>query len=199
MAEPGELPWEELHGNLKAFIGRRVRNPADVDDLVQRVLLQIVKGIGSIRASERLHAWVYRIARNTIADYYRAPAGRREIASGQASDLESVSDQHGAKLADGDDRPALRELAGCLAPLMRGLPSAHREAVEWSEIEGLPQAEAARRAGISLSGMKSRVQRGRQQLKAALDACCRVDLDRRGAIAAYAPKAPSQRSCGCDE
>ena len=72
MAAVSELPWEELHGNLRAFISRRVRNQADVDDLVQRVLLQIVKGLASLRDAERLHAWVYRTARNVIVDYYRS-------------------------------------------------------------------------------------------------------------------------------
>ena len=46
MAVSADLPWQELHGNLRAFIGKRVRNDADVDDLVQRVLLQIVEGVG---------------------------------------------------------------------------------------------------------------------------------------------------------
>lgn len=56
-----ELRWQELHGNLRTFIRRRVHNQADVDDLVQRVLLQIVTGLGSLRQVERLHAWVYRV------------------------------------------------------------------------------------------------------------------------------------------
>ena len=73
-----ELPWQELHGNLRAFIARRVRHQADVDDLVQRVMLQIVTGLGSLREVERLHAWVYRVARNVIVDYYRSPTVRRE-------------------------------------------------------------------------------------------------------------------------
>ena len=75
MLAASDLPWQELHGNLRAFIGRRVRNQADVDDLVQRVLLQIVKGLGSLRDAERLHAWVYRAARNVIVDHYRTSTG----------------------------------------------------------------------------------------------------------------------------
>src|SRR5688572_22267633 len=86
MPTPTDVPWRELHGNLRLFVGRRVRNPADVDDLVQRVLLQIVQGLGSLRDSERLHAWVYRSARNVIADYYRSPATRREVLSGDAEE-----------------------------------------------------------------------------------------------------------------
>ncbi len=81
MATASEPPWEELHGSLRAFISRRVRNQADVDDLVQRVLLQIVKGLASLRDAERLYPWVYRTARNVIVDYYRLSV-RREVASG---------------------------------------------------------------------------------------------------------------------
>lgn len=199
MAASLDPPWEELHAGLRAFIGRRVRNQADVDDLVQRVLLQIVRGLASLRDAERLHAWVYRTARNVLIDYYRATGARREVAGGGSEDLAaSVAD--GAPRtarADDDERAALQELTGCLAPMMRQLPPAYRDAVTMADLEGVNQAEAARRAGVSLSGMKSRVQRGRRQLKAALETCCRVDLDRRGAIVGYEARKPDPSgSCG---
>jgi RNA polymerase sigma-70 factor (ECF subfamily) len=50
------------------------------------------------------------------------------------------------------------------------------------ELDGLTQQAAAKRMGISLSGMKSRVQRGRTQLKQRLDECCVIELDRRGGV-----------------
>ena len=193
MAAVSELPWEELHGNLRAFISRRVRNQADVDDLVQRVSLQIVKGLASLRDAERLHAWVYRTARNVIVDYYRSSAGRPEVASGGAGDLAAASAETQANSQD-DERAALQELAGCMTPMIRQLPPAYREAVTLADLEGVNQADAAARAGVSISAMKSRIQRGRQQLKAVLEDCCRVQLDRRGTIVAYDPRKPN--SCG---
>ena len=193
MAAVSEVPWEELHGNLRAFISRRVRNQADVDDLVQRVLLQIVKGIASLRDAERLHAWVYRTARNVIVDYYRSSGGRREVASGGAEDLAAASAETQASSED-DERAALQELAGCMTPMIRQLPPPYREAVTLTDLDGVNQADAAARAGVSLSAMKSRIQRGRQQLKAVLEDCCRVQLDRRGTIVAYDPRKPN--SCG---
>jgi RNA polymerase sigma-70 factor (ECF subfamily) len=192
MAAVSELPWEELHGNLRAFISRRVRNQADVDDLVQRVLLQIVKGLASLRDAERLHAWVYRTARNVIVDYYRSSAGRREVASGGAEDLAAASAETQANSQD--ERAALQELAGCMAPMIRRLSPEYREAVTLADLEGVNQADAAARAGVSVSAMKSRIQRGRQELKAVLEDCCRVQLDHRGSIVAYDPRKPS--SCG---
>lgn len=192
-----ELPWQELHGNLRAFIGRRVHNQADVDDLVQRVLLQIVAGLGSLRQIERLHAWVYRVARNVIADYYRSPVIRRERTSGDTLEIASANEASVESMAtEDDDRTALRELAACLQPMLRRLPQVSQDAVVMADLEGLTQAEAARRAGVSVSGMKSRVQRARLQLRAIVEACCRVDLDRRGAIRSFTPLRPERCGCG---
>jgi len=180
-----EPPWEELHASLRAFIGRRVRNPADVDDLVQRVLLQIVKGLGSLRNTERLHAWVYRTARNVIVDHYRSPAVRREVPNGDAEDLADAQAVDPADVASEDEGAAVRELAACMTPMLQRLPPAYREAIRLTELEGLNQADAARRSGVSVSGMKSRVQRGRRQLRAVLEDCCRIELDRRGGVVAF--------------
>lgn len=196
MAAVSEPPWEELHGNLRAFISRRVSNQADVDDLVQRVLLQIVKGLGSLRDAERIHAWVYRTARNIIVDYYRSSTGRREVASGGTEDLASEGRDSQAP-SEEDERAALQELAACMTPMIGQLSPAYREAITLADLEGVNQAEAAERAGVSISGMKSRVQRGRKQLKAALEECCRVHLDRRGTIVAYAPRKPDSGGA-CD-
>jgi len=197
MLAASDLPWQELHGNLRAFIGRRVRNQADVDNLVQRVLLQIVKGLGSLRDAERLHAWVYRTARNVIVDHYRSSTARRELASGDAEDLLAAD---APDVSVDDERIALQELAACLTPMLRQLQPVYREAVTLTDLEGITQADAAARVGVSLSGMKSRVQRGRRQLKAVLEACCRIDLDNRGGIVVYEPREPgSCTRCGsCD-
>jgi RNA polymerase sigma-70 factor (ECF subfamily) len=193
MAAASELPWAELHDDLRAFISRRVRNQADVDDLVQRVLLQIVKGLASLRDAERLHAWVYRTARNVIVDYYRSPTIRREVASGDQEDLAAANAESQA-ISEDDERAALRELAACMTPMIRQLPPPYREAVTLADLEGVNQAAAAARAGVSISGMKSRIQRGRKQLKSVLEECCRIQLDRRGTIVAYDPRKPD--SCG---
>ena len=79
--------------------------------------------------------------------------------------------------------------------MIHDLPDPYREAVRLTEIEGLTQAELARRLGISLSGAKSRVQRGRAQLKEQLIECCRFEFDRRGAVIDCEPR----RTTPCPE
>src|SRR5207248_11388815 len=63
-----------------------------------------------------------------------------------------------------------------------------------TEIDGLTQAQAADRLGLSLPGMKSRVQRGRQQLEEMLIQCCAVERDVRGGLTDYRPR---HGPCGC--
>ena len=85
-----------------------------------------------------------------------------------------------AASANDSEEFALQELATCLTPLMGTLSSGDQEALRLIEFEGLTHVEAARQFGLSLSGMKSRVQRARVRLRSALDDCCRIALDRRG-------------------
>ena len=70
------------------------------------------------------------------------------------------------------------------------LRSPYREAVTLVELEGLTAREAAAMVGISVSGMKSRVQRGREQLRKLFEDCCEIALDVRGKVTDFAPRRP---------
>ena len=70
------------------------------------------------------------------------------------------------------------------------LPDPYREAVELYELKGMPQQDIADKLGLSLSGAKSRVQRGREKLKSLLFSCCSFEQDRRGNIIGYERKNP---------
>jgi RNA polymerase sigma-70 factor (ECF subfamily) len=66
--------------------------------------------------------------------------------------------------------------------------------VRLSELEGVSQAEVAARLGLSASGARSRVQRGRRMVREALDDCCRVVIDG-GEVVDVTARA----GCGCVE
>ena len=78
--------------------------------------------------------------------------------------------------------------------MIRSLPDGYWEAVQLAEVEGLPQQAVADRLGLSLSGAKSRIQRGRAMLKDALDQCCHFEFDSRGNMMDYDPK-PDRKVC----
>jgi RNA polymerase sigma-70 factor (ECF subfamily) len=80
--------------------------------------------------------------------------------------------------------------------MIERLSEDYRQAITLVDLEGLTQHEAAERFGLSVSGMKSRVQRGRRQLREMLEACCTIALDRRGGVADYDLRDQKTNSCG---
>ena len=186
-----ESVWREFGTELHAFVHRRVSDPQRADDVVGTIALHIHTHVDRVEDRDRLVGWVYRIARNAIIDEYRRAARER-------SRLEPLSrDISPQALADPDeDQPsALTELADCMRPLLDGLSPEQRRALEWTEFDGMTQADAAGREGISVSGMKSRVQRGRARLVELLGRCCALTLDARGVPMDYT--APT--GCGCTD
>lgn len=176
--------WQELRSMLERFVARRV-GPRDVEDVLQDVFVRVSRGLPELREGERLNAWVYRIARNTIADHHRR--AQRE----EPMEAEPIAE------VDDDEPVAARDLASSLLHFVELLPPASREALELTDLEGVTQAEAARRLGLSVPGMKSRVQRARAQLRDMLHTCCAIEIDARGRVVDVAPRDPSAEPPGC--
>jgi RNA polymerase sigma-70 factor, ECF subfamily len=204
-----EQLWHDVHERLTAFVAQRVDDHADVADIVQTVFLRVHQHAASVVDQHRLLPWLFQVTRNAIADYYRAPARRREVATvtpegtmqfgqsthptdtGVASARESVA-ANNAAAAEG--ATALSELANCVRPMLQQLPLKYREALTLVEFEELSQVEVATRLGMSVSGMKSRVQRGRSMLRDVLLACCDVSRSATGGVLNYEPRA----GAGCN-
>jgi len=181
--------WRDLEVKLRPFIARRVRADIDVDDVVQDVFLRMQRGLAGLRDEERFGPWVYQVARSAIIDHQRVAAKHR-VVDGEAMEEEAPE-------VDEDDSAVERELASYIALFVAMLPSPYREALTLTELEGLTQKQAADMLGISLSGMKSRVQRGRQQLRKALEDCCHIALDARGRVVSCEPRADGKLPGGC--
>jgi RNA polymerase sigma-70 factor (ECF subfamily) len=194
MNDPHEI-WREVHEGLRAFIAKRVADEASVDDLSQEVFVRMQRGLGGLKKESRLVAWIYQIARHAIIDYYRARDRQPEWPVGLASDLETLYPAS-LPVESSEGSGQLRtELAGCLRPMIERLSDDYRQAVTLVDLEGLAQQEAAARLGLSVSGMKSRVQRGRRQLRDMLEACCVIALDRRRGVAGYDLRDQQDHSC----
>jgi RNA polymerase sigma-70 factor (ECF subfamily) len=189
MIEPAERgAWRELEVKLRPFVARRVRSEVDTDDILQDVFLRMQRGLADLRDDERFGPWVYQVARSAIVDHHRVAAKHRVV------DGDGREDQQLEK----DDDTVEPGLASCIAPFIAVLPSPYREALTLVELEGLTQKQAAEMLGISLSGMKSRVQRGRVQLRKAFEECCSIALDARGQVMSYEPRpggCPAKGGC----
>jgi len=176
--------WDAYRKPLEAYIRRRTRNRCDAEDILQDAFLKICAGLDRLRDERCLRSWIFRIARSAVIDYYRKEKTRPPTAGERM--------EPGA--AYGEEANLNREMAACLLSLTRMLPEKYREAVVRADLEGLPQIELCRKSGISFSGVKSRVQRGRRRLKELLADCCDVELDGYGNVIDYRVKNPA---CAC--
>jgi RNA polymerase sigma-70 factor (ECF subfamily) len=184
-----EKVWEEFHPRLKQFILKRIPDEHHAEDVLQEVFLKIHARIATLRDEEKLQSWLYQIARNAIADYYREH--KETVALSEALQLpeEPVVD---------DD--VVKGLLPSVRAMVDSLPDDYRQALLFTEYEGLTQRELAERLGLSLSGAKSRVQRAREKLKTMLLDCCHFEFDRLGRVIDYQPKCAccTNRECGPD-
>jgi RNA polymerase sigma-70 factor (ECF subfamily) len=189
-----ETIWAEVGTSLERFVRRHIADLHAAEDVVAEVLLRIHQHLGTVDDHERVTGWVFRIARNAITDHYRRTARRRN----DHLDGDTVESLAGEDTADGwleDQGAVVAELASCIRPLVDALPADYRRALVLTDLEGRTQAEAARIEGVSVSGMKSRVQRGRRLFTALVRNCCEVTTDSRGALVDFQLR---DGGCGCN-
>jgi RNA polymerase sigma-70 factor (ECF subfamily) len=169
---------------LRRFIRRRVPDDATADDLTQETLLKVYRSRSSPPEAGRLEAWIYRIARNTLIDYYRRRRPSEELP-------EALADE------PADDIAELRaSVIASMRCMLGDMPERYREPVRLAEIEGLPLAKIALRMDLSLTAVKSRVRRGRAMLKKRLQQCCRFEFDRMGKVIGWESRTRCS-SCSC--
>jgi RNA polymerase sigma-70 factor (ECF subfamily) len=173
--------WREVEARLRPYVARRVASASDVDDVLQETFVRVHQGLATLGDEERFGAWVYRIAGTAIADHLRARA-RHPLAKVESTDgaPETPSNAYDESL-EGD-------LAQCVALFVARLPSPYREAITLTELQGVTQREAADMLGVSVSGMKSRVQRGRERIRRMFEECCEISVDCRGHVTDCVPR-----------
>lgn len=185
-----EQLWTRFHDELFGFVRARLDSDEVSEDVLQTAFLRAHRALQRGRPPARPRAWLYQIARNLIKDTYRSRGRQKAL----ARSLPSEPSAHSSEL---DDEGEISQIvAGALPGFIAALSAPLREALTLSELEGLSHAEAAERAGVSLSCMKARVRRGREQVRAALLRCCFFETDARGKLVDCAPR-QSSSACAC--
>ena len=182
-----EAVWARFSDRLRGFIATRVRVQADIEDILQEVFAKIHAGLGGLKESEKLEAWLFQVARRAILDHFRSRTGKRRTSELPEDVAEEIP---GATIS--------KEVASWLDPMMTLLPEEDREVLRRADLEGVTRKDLAARLGLSVTGAKSRVQRARRRLKEALLDCCHVEMDRRGNAIDYTRKRGDCGSCSCE-
>lgn len=162
--------WAEFHRTLKGLIVKTVKDPDDADDILQDIFLKVMLHSDKVERADNLRHYLYGIARNATRDYFRnknASIANQHL--DEAMPVEETAHSLNAAIAD-----------CCVRNFVAQLPDKYREALILTEFEAVSQKELAQRLGISYSGAKSRVQRGKEKLKELLFDCCAYESDRYG-------------------
>ena len=170
--------FEELvaarSGEIYGLLFRLTENSEEARDLTQETFLRAFQNIGRFRGEADLRTWIYRIAINQARNRWRWWRRRSRDstvsldANHGSSDLPII-----ATLAESSANPEQTTLAHerevVLRMALRRLGLAYRETVILRDIEGFSYEEIATTLGINVGTVKSRLARGRQELRKKLE------------------------------
>jgi len=158
---------EELLGRYEASIYRfGLRMCGDEEaarEVLQETLLAAFRNLTEFRGDATISTWLYQIARSFCIKQRRG-----------AHPSEPLDGTAGERLAEPSPQPDVRthahEIGAALSAAISALPPEFREAVILRDVEGLSAEEAAAVVGIEVAALKSRLHRGRAQLRSELAA-----------------------------
>jgi RNA polymerase sigma-70 factor (ECF subfamily) len=142
-------------------------DPDEADEVAQEVFVRAWRGLARFEERSQFSTWLYRIAFN---EAQRRLSRRRAARADREPDREDPIDALSESPALGPEAQTLdREFERTLERALDELPAEWRTAVVLRDIEGLSTRDAAEVAGIREAAFKSRLHRGRMELRALLD------------------------------
>jgi RNA polymerase sigma-70 factor (ECF subfamily) len=161
---------EERTGDIYALLCRLTEDREEARDLAQETFLQAFRSIASFRGDADLRTWLYRIAVNQARNRWRWWRRRRRDVTLSLDDPGETGAGLGSRLRDASapdpEQDALaREREHVLLTALRTLARPFREVVVLRDVEGLSYEEVAAALEISVGTVKSRLSRGRAELR----------------------------------
>ena len=159
--------WEDIvrmhSARVYRLAYRLTGNPHDAEDLTQEVFVRVFRSLSSYTPGT-FEGWLHRITTNLFLD-----GARRR----QRIRFEGLADEMAHRLPGSEPTPAEafddRHLDDDVQAALKALPPEYRAAVVLCDIEGFSYEEIAATLGVKLGTVRSRIHRGRAQLRAALE------------------------------
>lgn len=165
----------ERTSDVYALLYRLTSDAEEARDLTQETFLRAFQSIDRFRGDADLKTWIYRIAINQARNRWRWWRRRRRDVTVSLDDNHGPGEQPLSASLRNDDAPdpeqetLAREREGQLREALLGLRSAYREAVILRDVEGFSYEEIATTLEISIGTVKSRISRGRLELRRKLE------------------------------
>jgi RNA polymerase sigma factor (sigma-70 family) len=148
---------EREQSRLRRFIRSRVADAGDAEDLLQEVFFELVEAYRLMKPVEQVGAWLFRVARNRITDWFRKkkPVTFADVA-GDSEPGEGIIDLLPSPEAGPEAAYARRVLLEELDAALEELPEEQRAVFVAHEIEGRSFKDLAARTGVSVNTLLSR-------------------------------------------
>jgi RNA polymerase sigma factor (sigma-70 family) len=144
---------------LHNFIRRRVPDPRDAEDILQEVFYELVEANRLLMPIEHVTGWLFRVARNRIADLFRKkkPESFTDVAvADDEEELLRLEDLLPSTDAGPDALYARSVLLEELKFALSELPAEQREVFVAHELEGRTFKEMAAESGVSINTLLAR-------------------------------------------
>jgi RNA polymerase sigma-70 factor (ECF subfamily) len=164
----------ERSGEIYGLLFRLTENGEEARDLTQETFLRAFQNIDRFRGDADVRTWIYRIAINQARNRFRWWRRRRRDATvsldqKQGESGQSLSGTLAEPSANPEQQALARERELALRSALQRLGQAYRETVILRDIEGFTYEEIAETLGINVGTVKSRLARGRQELRKKLE------------------------------
>jgi RNA polymerase sigma-70 factor (ECF subfamily) len=161
---------ERYSGDIFALLYRLTENADEAGDLTQETFLSALRSIRKFRGDSGLKTWLFRIAINESRNRFRWWKRRKRdqtvsLDSLVGSTEMTVSETIAQTGASPEDEVLRRERESALRMALLDLPIVFREAVILCDIEGLSYEETATALDVGVGTVKSRISRGREELR----------------------------------
>lgn len=161
---------DRYSGDIYALLYRITENAEEASDLTQDTFLKAFRSIKSFRGDSEMKTWLFRIAINTSRNRFRWwKRRRRDVTISLDAPVGETDRTVSDTLADTSISPEDAALAGernyAIKAALVEIPEAYREAVILCDIEGLSYEETASALGVGIGTVKSRISRGREELR----------------------------------
>jgi RNA polymerase sigma factor (sigma-70 family) len=159
---------------LRNFIRKRVADSSEAEDILQDVFYELVETSRMMKPIEQVSAWLFRVARNKIIDFFRKKRPEASISDHPAATADGESLTLEDLLPSPDEGPeaafARSVLLEELEEALEELPEEQREVFVAHELEGLSFKEIAARTGVGVNTLLSRKHYAVIQLRERLQA-----------------------------
>jgi RNA polymerase sigma-70 factor (ECF subfamily) len=172
-----DFVWKEFNASIRLFINDRIADKQAAEDVFQEVFLSVYKNRDKLKDDSKLKAWLFKISRNKVIDYYRKNKLNINYMKREHIDAVEPSFTNSQNMNS--------DICSCIKPMINSLPEKYRLALLLYEYDNLTQKEIAEKFCLSVPGAKSRIQRARKKLREMLLSCCKIEFDKFGNVISY--------------